>query len=317
MLIPDNFFEVEFSKAMAFGYKTEEVDEYLSKAWEIIRAQQQELSTLQEKMEVLAGSLEKYREDEESLRSAIIGAQKLGDSILKDSKNKAEMIRRDANIEARHIVEDAHVQLENEKAEYARLKAEVTAFRENLIGMYKTHLEQITKIPHFPVKAAADAAPEQAPDPIPKEQLQTTNPEPVREEPDAAEYEREESAAEVSKEAVQPVPEPEEEHSEPEESTAQPVLTIMEDPDEAEPEDDALKLLNHKMRRISYEQPVQSEQKNIHINSLLEDDEEQDGNDGPYIQPRKSVVSPKYGVLKFGDNFDLSKDEKSEAASRK
>ena len=49
MLIPDSFFEVEFSKAMAFGYKTEEVDEYLSKAWEIIRAQQQELSTLQEK----------------------------------------------------------------------------------------------------------------------------------------------------------------------------------------------------------------------------------------------------------------------------
>ena len=92
MLIPDNFFEVEFSKAMAFGYKTEEVDEYLSKAWEIIRAQQQELSTLQEKMEVLAGSLEKYREDEESLRSAIIGAQKLGDSILKDSKNKLSFV---------------------------------------------------------------------------------------------------------------------------------------------------------------------------------------------------------------------------------
>ena len=130
MVVPEKFFEVEFSKAMAFGYRTEDVDEFVTKAIEIIKTLQEENQELMEKMTVLAQSLEKYQEDEESLRSAIIGAHKLGDSILKESKNKAEVILRDATTNADHIVEEAHARLEREIAEYERLKGEVTAFRE-------------------------------------------------------------------------------------------------------------------------------------------------------------------------------------------
>ena len=121
MVVPEKFFEVEFSKAMAFGYRTEDVDEFVTKAIEIIKTLQEENQELMEKMTVLAQSLEKYQEDEESLRSAIIGAHKLGDSILKESKNKAEVILRDATTNADHIVEEAHARLEREIAEFVRL----------------------------------------------------------------------------------------------------------------------------------------------------------------------------------------------------
>ena len=30
MVVPEKFFEVEFSKAMAFGYRTEDVDEFVT-----------------------------------------------------------------------------------------------------------------------------------------------------------------------------------------------------------------------------------------------------------------------------------------------
>ena len=106
MVVPEKFFEVEFNKAMAFGYRTEDVDEFVTKAIEIIKGLQEENRELNEKMAVLAQSLEKYREDEESLRSALIGAQKLGDSILKDSRSKAEVILRDATTNADRIIEE-------------------------------------------------------------------------------------------------------------------------------------------------------------------------------------------------------------------
>ena len=64
MVVPEKFFEVEFSKAMAFGYRTEDVDEFVTKAIEIIKTLQEENQELMEKMTVLAQSLEKYQEDE-------------------------------------------------------------------------------------------------------------------------------------------------------------------------------------------------------------------------------------------------------------
>ena len=154
MVVPEKFFDVEFGKAMAFGYRTEDVDEFVTKAIEIIKALQEENQELTEKMGVLAESLEKYRDDEESLRAALIGAQKLGDSILKDSRSKAEVILRDATTQADHIVEEAHARLERERNEYEALKAEVASFREGLFDMYKSHIDQITRLPHKEKPAA-------------------------------------------------------------------------------------------------------------------------------------------------------------------
>ena len=67
MDIPESFFDVSFNKAMAFGYKTEDVDEFVTKALRLVKELQEENEVLQEKMAVLATSLEKYREEEDSL----------------------------------------------------------------------------------------------------------------------------------------------------------------------------------------------------------------------------------------------------------
>ena len=41
MVVPEKFFDIEFNKAMAFGYRTEDVDEFVTKAIEIIKALQE------------------------------------------------------------------------------------------------------------------------------------------------------------------------------------------------------------------------------------------------------------------------------------
>ncbi len=289
MVIPDNFFDVEFNKAMAFGYKTEDVDEFVTKAIEIIKGLQEENAELTEKMGVLAATVEKYRDDEDSLRSALIGAQKLGDSILKDSRSKAEVILRDATTKADHIVEEAHTRLKEEMAEYERIKAEVTAFREGLISMYKAHIDQICKIPHYEKTGAksAQGAPQAASVPEPEPQPEQPVEEPKEEALPVLKVEEEPPVQPAKQPAEFPV-------------RKQPFRLEVEDVEEEdnEPADDAiLSRFSGKVGRLM----ARREQ---------EDDFDDEDDDETPITAGKTIFSSKFGEMRFGEAFSLTPDEK-------
>lgn len=306
MVVPEKFFEVEFNKAMAFGYRTEDVDEFVTKAIEIIKALQEENQELTEKMGVLAQSLEKYREDEESLRSALIGAQKLGDSILKDSRSKAEVILRDATTNADHIVEEAHARLDREKAEYDRLKQEVAAFREELFGMYKAHIAQITDLPHGDKpatqragaqKAQAAPAPAPAPAPPPKK---IPEPNPVLEEEEP----------ELEPEPVAPPPPPPKKATEPPAKRAaakRPALRLEleDDEDDDEEEDDDTILSRYSSRMASRRTPRPEP---------LDEDFEDDDDEEEDLPPSRTVFSSKFGEMRFGEGFSVTQDDRSRSS---
>lgn len=147
MEIPAGFFNVSFNKAMAFGYRTEDVDEFVTRALHIIKEQQEENEVLGRKLEVLASSLENYREEEDSLRSALIGAQKLGDSILKDSRQKAQKILLDAEEHAAQITAAAETAVDKQQYELEKVQVEAAGFKEKLFALYRTHLDIIKNIP--------------------------------------------------------------------------------------------------------------------------------------------------------------------------
>lgn len=65
---------------------------------------------LERKIEALADKLEEYRRDEDSLKSAVFEAQKLGSSIVRDSKAKAERILQEANEKASAVTAQAQAQ---------------------------------------------------------------------------------------------------------------------------------------------------------------------------------------------------------------
>lgn len=312
MQIPENFFNVEFGKAMAFGYRTEDVDEFVTTAMEIIKGLQKENQELTEKMNVLAQSLEKYREDEESLRSALIGAQKLGDSILKDSRSKAEVILREATTNADHIVEEAHARLEREKADYDRLKAEVATFREGLFDLYKNHIDQISRLPHKDKPAAQKAAPKAPEPPAP-----LAEPEP--------ELELEPIPAPTAPKKV-PAPEPAPRAEEPEEAedylpdpvpeppvkrapVKRPALRLELDYDE-EDEDDEIESDDEILSRFS-----RSSSRRSNFRTLPQGDDFEDGDEDDDDRPlSRTIFSSKFGEMRFGEGFDLTQDDRGKTA---
>ena len=81
-----------FEKAGMRGYRADQVDAYLHTVAAYIDEQNEKIEDLTYKLKVLAQKIEEYRADEESIRDALLGAQKLGTSIVNEAKAKAQTI---------------------------------------------------------------------------------------------------------------------------------------------------------------------------------------------------------------------------------
>lgn len=147
MLNPNDIANQKFDKSMGRGYKADEVDQYLGQVADEMNNLLVEKQELEQKLMVLADKLEEYKHDEESLRSALLGAQKLGDSVVRDAKAKAEMIINEANTKATLLVENAKKEIEKQQAGFVRMQREVATFKSKLQLVYKQHLEMISSIP--------------------------------------------------------------------------------------------------------------------------------------------------------------------------
>ena len=157
-MTPSEIYNTKFEKAMG-GYKQEDVNRFQIEVGDYLEQLVAERDELLKKMEFLAEKLEEYRADEESLRAAIIGAQKLGDSVVKESKQKAELLLTEAKSEAAEIMADARYKSETmledtkhsiETEQYAleRAKAEVAKFKRMILSMYEHQIVLINTIPY-------------------------------------------------------------------------------------------------------------------------------------------------------------------------
>ncbi|MDD2956183.1 MAG: DivIVA domain-containing protein [Oscillospiraceae bacterium] len=171
MLTPSDILNRKFEKTAVFGYRPDDVEVFLNEVANDYASLAREKEELEDKLEVLASKLEEYRADEESLRMALLGAQKLGDSIVKESKAKADAILHEATIKSEHALEANQARLEKEKMNLARMQKEVSSFRNRLLAMYKNHLELISALPSSSENTVekAQAAPSEDAEPIVQE----------------------------------------------------------------------------------------------------------------------------------------------------
>ena len=114
MLTPNDISSKKFEKS-AFGYKPEDVDNFLSEVLNSYSAVYAEKEAAEEKLEVLAEKLEEYRSNEDSLRTVLMGAQKLGENIVRDSKAKAEVIISEAETRSNRYLPNLNPKLSKKK----------------------------------------------------------------------------------------------------------------------------------------------------------------------------------------------------------
>ena len=107
MITPSDIIDKRFSTVKDGGYDAAEVNEFLQACAESYSAVVEENKQLFRKMEILAKKIEEYRDEEDSIKSALITAQKTANAITKQAKDGAESVLTESTEKAQKIVQDA------------------------------------------------------------------------------------------------------------------------------------------------------------------------------------------------------------------
>ena len=125
MITPQQIEQISFSRATLGGYDMQSVDELLEPLTEDYVTLYKENALLKSKMRVLVSKLEEYRQNEASMKDAIVNAQKTCDLMVKEAEAKCTQMLSEANDAAIQNAKnaDAQINVENERVEEARRTA--------------------------------------------------------------------------------------------------------------------------------------------------------------------------------------------------
>ena len=181
MLTPQDVRSVQFEKNLR-GYRTEDVDRFLDKIEEQLQQDDAQAEQLRKQIADLTAEnqrlhreLQSYEADGEMLKSALINAQRMGENVIREANQKAEEIIHRANLRGDDIIRDANELLQKasdradeieseandkrlaEEREYDRVRLEVTRFKSDVLNLYRSHVESLSRLPEFQKDEKADA----------------------------------------------------------------------------------------------------------------------------------------------------------------
>lgn len=146
MFTAEEIRQITFEKVMR-GYRQEDVEAFIENIADEFETLEKEKKDLEEKLYVLAEKVEQYKSEEESIKTTLINAQRLGESIVADARVKADDVIREATIKKNDIISSAYSEIEGTDEVIHRLKREVSDFKRTVLSLYKSHIEILSKIP--------------------------------------------------------------------------------------------------------------------------------------------------------------------------
>lgn len=146
MISAQDIREKTFEKAVFGGYDMATVDTFLEAVASDLAALQKENATLRGKMKVLVSKVEEYRGNEDALRMAVVSAQRLGNMIEAEARDKATATINDAVAEAAKISSEAKLEVDVEKGRLAEAKSASADFIEKMNALCRQQLTFLEKI---------------------------------------------------------------------------------------------------------------------------------------------------------------------------
>lgn len=142
MIAPHELKNKVFSRAVR-GYNQQEVDEYFDFLIEKYTEAYKAASELEQKFNKLQAKYSELSNEEESIRSAILKAQKLGEAIVQNAQDEAKSKEDDLQERCDQIVAEAKERVEIEKENILRLRRTAIEFQHKLYDDYVKHVEMI------------------------------------------------------------------------------------------------------------------------------------------------------------------------------
>ena len=128
MITIDEIKNVSFRKAGRQGYMAEDVDAFIDEVIVAFEQLKKEKTNLVHKIDVLA-------------------TQKVSDACIREAKEKASKIVREAETKAQQLLVDTNRMTATEKENYLLLQSDAVKLKSELIELYKKHIQMINDLP--------------------------------------------------------------------------------------------------------------------------------------------------------------------------
>ena len=146
MITPVDIENREFKKAFR-GYDEEDVEEFLEELVKDYSKLYRENATLKDQNAILNDSVETYKGMEETMRSAILSAQKTSEEIIRNAHEQADTIVQEAKVRAQEKLNEAENQVQEKRRACADIEARSSMLRAKLKAVLSSHMQMLEEIP--------------------------------------------------------------------------------------------------------------------------------------------------------------------------
>ena len=146
MFTPQQIEQISFNRATFGGYDMQAVDEFLEPLTEDYVTLYKENALLKSKMKVLVSKLEEYRNNEASMKDAIVNAQKTCDMMVKEAEAKCTQMLTDANAAAAENAKNSDTLIAAENARVEEAKKVASAKIEELQEQIRSCIQALERI---------------------------------------------------------------------------------------------------------------------------------------------------------------------------
>ena len=162
MLTPQEVSGRAFSKAAFGGYNMAMVDEFLDEVTDDYTALYKENAALKAKLKVLVDKVEEYRATEDSMRAALLTAQRMANTMVEEAEEKKKAVLAGAEDEARAKIGALQSDVELEQRRLNAAKAATAEFLQKTRELAQAQLALIERAPDLtPEEIAGDKTAEQ------------------------------------------------------------------------------------------------------------------------------------------------------------
>ena len=164
MITAQDIQEKAFDRA-GKGYNMEQVDEFLDEMAEDFAAMSKENAALKSKMKMLVQKVDEYRQTEDSMRLALLSAQKLSAQIEEDARTKAEATMAEAQDYANRMTREISDGMANEEAKLEEAKKATNRFFDHMRTVCQKQIEFYDKLSQMQL-VGGETQPQPEPEPV-------------------------------------------------------------------------------------------------------------------------------------------------------
>ena len=157
MLTPQEVSGRAFSKAAFGGYNMAMVDEFLDELTDDYTSLYKENAALKAKLKVLVDKVEEYRATEDSMRAALLTAQRMANTMVEEAEEKKKTMLAGAEDEARAKIGALQSDIELEQRRLNAAKAATADFLQKTRELAQAQLALIERAPDLTPEEIAGA----------------------------------------------------------------------------------------------------------------------------------------------------------------